>query len=40
VESVRKYYELRNKMGAFREQLMEEKTLNYLVEHAKISETS
>jgi len=40
VETVRKYYELRNKTGAFREQLMEEKTLNYLVAHAKISEIS
>ncbi|RLB15912.1 MAG: trigger factor [Deltaproteobacteria bacterium] len=36
VESIKQYYEARGLMDSLRETLMEEKTLNYLVEHAKI----
>jgi len=36
VESIRQYYEARGLMDSLRETLMEEKTLNYLVEHATI----
>jgi trigger factor len=35
-ETLRKYYESRDLVDALRQQLVEEKTLNYLVEHAKI----
>ena len=35
-ESVREYYEARNLTDTIRNMLIEEKTLNYLVEHAKI----
>jgi trigger factor len=38
VETIQKYYEANNLMDRFRESLMEEKTLNYLVEHAKVVE--
>ena len=37
-ETLRKYYEARNLVDSLREKLLEEKTLNYLVEHANISE--
>jgi len=37
METLRKYYEARNLVDSLREKLIEEKTLNYLVEHAKIS---
>ncbi|MFC1884070.1 trigger factor [Thermodesulfobacteriota bacterium] len=37
-ETIKKYYEARNLVGSLEENLLEEKTLNYLVEHAKISE--
>ncbi|MCP4669165.1 MAG: trigger factor [Deltaproteobacteria bacterium] len=37
MEALRKYYEARNLVDSLREKLLEEKTLNYLVEHAKIS---
>jgi trigger factor len=36
VESIYQYYEARGLMDSLRETLMEEKTLNYLVEHANI----
>lgn len=35
LESIKQYYEARGLMDSLRETLMEEKTLNYLVEHAK-----
>ncbi|RLB27875.1 MAG: hypothetical protein DRH11_18060 [Deltaproteobacteria bacterium] len=38
-ETLRKYYEARNMIDSLRQKLLEEKTLNYLVEHAKILET-
>ncbi|RLC25166.1 MAG: trigger factor [Deltaproteobacteria bacterium] len=38
VAILRKYYEARDLMGSLKEKLLEEKTLNYLVEHANISE--
>ena len=37
-ETLRKYYESRDLVDSLRQQLLEEKTLNYLVEHAKIIE--
>jgi trigger factor len=37
-EDIRRYYEARNLVDSLREKLIEEKTLNYLVEHAKVSE--
>jgi trigger factor len=36
-ETLRKYYQARNLMDALEEKLLEEKTLNYLVENGKIS---
>ncbi len=36
-ETLKKYYESRDLVDALRQQLLEEKTLNYLVEHANIS---
>ena len=36
-EILRKYYQAKNLMDALEEKLLEEKTLNYLVENAKIS---
>jgi trigger factor len=36
--ALRKYYEARNMLGALKDTILEEKTLNYLVEHAKIIE--
>ncbi len=36
-ETLRKYYQAKNFMDALEEKLLEEKTLNYLVENAKIS---
>ena len=36
-ETLRKYYQAKNLMGALEEKLLEEKTLNYLVKNAKIS---
>ncbi len=36
IETVRKYYESQNVMDFMEERLLEEKTLNYLVEHANI----
>jgi trigger factor len=38
METIRKYYEAKNMVGSLKEKLLEEKTLNYLVENAKISE--
>jgi trigger factor len=38
-EIIRKYYEANNLLESFRVKLLEEKTLNYLVENAKIIET-
>ena len=38
LETVRKYYEAGNLVDSLRETLLEEKTLNYLVEHASITE--
>jgi trigger factor len=37
-EIIRKYYEANNLVDSFQQKLLEEKTLNYLVEGAKISE--
>jgi trigger factor len=37
-ETLRKYYEARNIVDSLKEKLLEEKTLNYLVEHANITE--
>ena len=37
VEIIRKYYEVKNLVGSLREKVLEEKTLNYLAEHANIS---
>lgn len=36
IETVRKYYEAKNLVGSLKEKLLEEKTLNYIVENAKI----
>lgn len=38
VETIRKYYEARGEVDILKEQMLEEKTLNYLVEKAKIKE--
>jgi len=38
VETVKKYYEARGQVDALKEELLKEKTLNYLVDHANISE--
>ncbi len=38
-ETIRKYYEARDLVDSLRERLLEEKTLNYLMEHAKVLET-
>jgi trigger factor len=38
METIRKYYEAKNMIGSLKEKLLEEKTLNYLVKNAKISE--
>jgi len=38
IETIRKYYEAKNLVDSLKEKLLEEKTLNYLVEHAKILE--
>ena len=37
-ETIRKYYEANNLMDAFRQTLLKEKTLKYLVENAKVTE--
>jgi trigger factor len=39
-ETLRKYYEARNLVDSLKEKLLEEKTLNYLVEHANITEVA
>jgi trigger factor len=38
VETIKKYYEARGEVDILKEQMLEEKTLNYLVENAKIKE--
>jgi len=38
IETIKKYYEARGQVDALKEELMKEKTLNYLVDHANISE--
>ena len=38
LETIRKYYEARGEEDILKEQMLEEKTLNYLVENAKIKE--
>jgi trigger factor len=38
VETIRKYYEARGEVDILQEQMLEEKTLDYLVENAKIKE--
>lgn len=38
VETVKKYYEARGQIDSLKEELLKEKTLNYLVDHANISE--
>jgi len=40
VETVKKYYEARDLVDGFKEQLIREKTLKYLTEHAIITETT
>jgi len=40
VETIRKYYEARGEVDILQEQMLEEKTLNYLVENAKIKEVA
>ena len=37
-DTIRKYYEANNLMDAFRQTLLKEKTLNYLVENANVVE--
>ena len=37
-ETIKKYYEARNLVDSLKENILEGKTLNYLVEHANISE--
>ena len=37
-KNLRKYYEEKNVLDSLKEKLLEEKTLNYLVDHAKINE--
>ncbi|MFH1490744.1 MAG: hypothetical protein ABII06_17690, partial [Pseudomonadota bacterium] len=37
-EVLRKYYEANNLVDAFKEKLLEEKTLNYLIKNAKVTE--
>lgn len=39
-DNLRKYYEARNLMGSLRESLLEQKTLNYLLAHAKVTEVN
>ena len=38
METIRKYYEARGEVDILKEQMLEEKTLNYLVEKANIKE--
>ena len=38
VETIRKYYEARGEVDILKEQMLEEKTLNYLVEKASVKE--
>lgn len=38
VETVKKYYEARGQVDSLKEEMLKEKTLNYLVDHANISE--
>ena len=40
VETIKKFYEARGDLKVLKEQMLEEKTLNYLVENAKISEVA
>mgnify|MGYP003731107393 FL=1 len=40
VETIRKYYEARGEVDILQEQMLEEKTLDYLVENAKIKEVA
>ena len=40
VETVKKYYEARGEVDIIKEQMIEQKTLNYLVENAKIKEAA
>ena len=37
-EMIKKYYEARDLLGSLSDRILEEKTLNYLVENAKITE--
>lgn len=39
-DTLRKYYEKRDLLDSLREKLLEEKTLNYLIEHAKIKKVN
>jgi trigger factor len=39
-DTLRKYYETRNLLDSLKEKLLEEKTLNYLIEHANIIEVN
>jgi trigger factor len=38
--TLRKYYDTNNMMGSYRQSLLTEKTLNYLVENARVTEVS
>ena len=38
VETIKRYYEARDRVDALKEELLKEKTLKYLADHANISE--
>ncbi|MFO7985873.1 MAG: trigger factor [Desulfatiglandaceae bacterium] len=38
IDALKKYYEAKNQVDSLKDHLLEEKTLNYLVEHAKVLE--
>ena len=38
IETVKKYYEARGQLDSLKEELLKEKTLNYLVDHANVTE--
>jgi trigger factor len=40
IETIKKYYEARGQVDSLKEELLKEKTLNYLVEHANITEVA
>ena len=40
IETIKKYYEARGQIDSLKEEMLKEKTLNYLVDHAKVSEVA